>query len=472
VPVSRNQPSPQRQSVLTFATADVADFLFYETVDAQRFGKSKEDLEVTIPKYGTPHPDPNKFPNHKLCHVKASDPNGLSYQFFYVADRSAQENNHNWEYKQADLGGNKYDTVVRTYVTLRSEFTDTDSNQTAGTTMPNSEGGVTDSIPNWNTDDVTGANQFNAENVLTHDTTFEGVPSVDEKDESIGYILYTRQQQKIGDQELDGLFVVEQRTYFRRVDIVTQQLDPTTAGGTKEGVLKRVVKLVYRGESFKTADGTSRDAGTAAWMTSSNWGLTDNGQNLNCEQLSHDWWQVTIQDVIPQGLGDKHGGKLVRSYSTFKNYSWPAVVGSLHFRTANKRDGSTATTVTVRNKDGKDAFSGPTRMTIDQVWRKAQFTLDGSDATLTPKILKTVSAKYSGVQFSVAVSNVLTEAITLTDFIGTGDPVYKLGDYAFPKPFCKASDPTDWPSSFVGSVSQKPFRGGYLLEVVTVHSPS
>jgi len=467
VPISRSQPSPQRQSVLTFATADVADFLFYETVDAQRFGKSKDDLEVTIPKYGTPHPDENKYPNHKLCHVKPSDPTGLSYQFFYVADRSAQENNYNWQYKQADLGGNKYDTVVRTYVTLRSEFTDTDTNQTAGTAMPNSEGGVTDSIPNWNSEKITGANQFNAENVLIHDTTFEGAPSVDEKNESTGYILYTRQQQKIGDQELDGLFVVEQRTYFRRVDIVRQQLDPTT-----EGVLKTVVKLVYRGENIKTADGNTREVGTAAWMTQSNWGLTDNGQSLDCQQLSHDWWQVTIQDIIPQGLDNQHGGKLVRSYSTFRNYSWPAVVGGIQFRTANKKDGSSSTTVTVRNKDGKDAFSGPTRMTIEQIWAKSKFTLDGSDAALTPKILKTVSAKYSGVQFSVSVSNVLTEAITLTDFIGTGDPVYKLGDYAFPKPFCQASDPTDWPTSFVGAVSQKPFRGGYLLEVVTVFSPS
>ena len=466
MPVSRNQPSPQRQSVLTFATADVADFLFYETVDAQRFGKSKDDLEVTIPKYGTPHPDPNKFPNHKLCHVKASDPNGLSYQFFYVADRSAQENNHNWQYQQADLGGNKYDTVVRTYVTLRSEFTDTDSNQTAGTAMPNSEGGVTDSVPNWNVNNVTGANQFNAENVLTHDTTFAGDPSVDEANVSTGYILYTRQQQKIGDQELDGLFVVEQRTYFRRVDIVTQQLDPTT-----EGVLKRVVKLVYRGElNFKTADGTTRTVGSAAWMTQSNWGLTNNGQSLDCQQLSHDWWQVTIQDVIPQGLTTEHGGKVIRTYATFKSYSWPAVVGGLHFRTVGKRDGSTTTTVTVRNKEDKDAFTGPTKMTIKQIWAKTAFDLTGG--SLTPTVLKTVSAKYSGVQFSVAVSNVLTEAITLTDFIGTEDPVYKMGEYAFPKPFCKASDPTDWPSSFVGSVSQKPFRGGYLLDVVTVHSPS
>jgi hypothetical protein len=67
----------------------------------------------------------------------------------------------------------------------------------------------------------------------------------------------------------------------------------------------------------------------------------------------------------------------------------------------------------------------------------------------------------------------LSPAITLTDFIGTEHPTYKLGEYAFPKPWLQASDPTDWPAgAFEGAVSQKPFRGGYLLEVVLVHLPS
>ncbi len=117
MPISRSQPSPQRQSVLTFATADVADFLFYETVDAQRFGRVRMIWKLLSLNTGHHILTKTKYPNHKLCHVKPSDPTGLSYQFFYVADRSAQENNYNWQYKQADLGGNKYDTVVRTYVT-------------------------------------------------------------------------------------------------------------------------------------------------------------------------------------------------------------------------------------------------------------------------------------------------------------------------------------------------------------------
>ncbi len=191
------------------------------------------------------------------------------------------------------------------------------------------------------------------------------------------------------------------------------------------------------------------------------------------EQLSHDWWKVTQQDVIPQNAAAHTaygaGGKKIREYDTWQNFTWPAVVGSLHFTTVNKKDGSSQTALTIRNKDGKDGFSGPTKMTVLQVWSKAALTPP------TPTIFKTVSATYSGVQFNARVSNVLTEAITLTDFIGTKDPVYKLGEYAFPKPWCHASTPTDWSNlanPFVGSATQKPFRGGYLLEVVSIHHPA
>ena len=108
-------------------------------------------------------------------------------------------------------------------------------------------------------------------------------------------------------------------------------------------------------------------------------------------------------------------------------------------------------------------------MTVKQIWKKDNF----DDTIPSPVVFKTSSARYNGIQYNVSVSNVLTEAITLIDFIGTEHPTYKMGDYAFPKPWCKASSPTDWPSSnFVGAATQKPFRGGYLLEVITIHPPA
>jgi len=451
VPVSRNQPSPQRQSVLSFVSPKVADLLFFETVDAQKIGNTPKEIEANLPAYGTAHPDTENFPNHKLCFVKQADANGLMYEYYYAADRASQDD-YNFEFSQADIGGNKYDTVVRTYVTLRSSFSDVDASHEAGDVMPDP------------------TSQFTAENAIIYDNS--GSP--DETATSTDYILYTRQLRRIGDKELDGLFVVEQRTYFRRVDISSQKLDPAT-----DGVLRTVEKLIYRGEKYNAPHGGGTDtageetAGTAAWENEAVWGLDASGINHEAEQLSHDWWKVTLQDVIPQD-SEAHttygsGGKKIREYTTYRNFTWPAVVGELIFTTANKKDGSSNTTVTVRNKEGKDGFSGATKMTVLQVWSKEPLTPP------EPVIFKTSSASYSGVQFSVRVSNVLTEAITLTDFIGTNDPVHKLGEYAFPKPWCEASSPTDWENlsdPFDGAATQQPFRGGYLLEVVKVHHPS
>ena len=451
MPVSRNQPSPQRQSALSFVSPKVADLLFFETVDAQKIGNTPKEIEANLPAYGTAHPDTENFPNHKLCFVKQADANGLMYEYYYAADRASQDD-YNFEFSQADIGGNKYDTVVRTYVTLRSSFSDVDASHEAGDVMPDP------------------TSQFTAENAIIYDNS--GSP--DETATSTDYILYTRQLRRIGDKELDGLFVVEQRTYFRRVDISSQKLDPAT-----DGVLRTVEKLIYRGEKYNAPHGGGTDtageetAGTAAWENEAVWGLDASGINHEAEQLSHDWWKVTLQDVIPQD-SEAHttygsGGKKIREYTTYRNFTWPAVVGELIFTTANKKDGSSNTTVTVRNKEGKDGFSGATKMTVLQVWSKEPLTPP------EPVIFKTSSASYSGVQFSVRVSNVLTEAITLTDFIGTNDPVHKLGEYAFPKPWCEASSPTDWENlsdPFDGAATQQPFRGGYLLEVVKVHHPS
>ncbi len=435
MPVSRNQPSPQRQSVLSFVSPKVADLLFFETVDAPKIGNTPKEIEANLPAYGTAHPDTENFPTHTLCFVKQADPEGLFYQYYYAADRASQDD-YNFEFSQADLGGNKYDTVVRTYVIKREDFDDDDASLKAGDAMPNTA-------------------------LRTDDTKFFEVDK---------YILMTRKQKRVGDKELDGLFVVEQRVYFNRVDIVTHNMDSATGG-----VLARVEKVVYRGEEFNPPNSSAALIETIAEQADDGkWGLDTDGRSWACEQVSYDWWKITIQDVIPQtGLSSEYNGKVIRSYDTWQNFTWPAVVDSLHFNTANRKDGASQTTVTVRMKEGKDGFSGPTKMTVKQVWKKTKFT--SSDSIPDPTVFKTSSAKYSGVQYNVSVSNVLTEAITLIDFIGTEHPTYKMGDYAFPKPWCRASSPTDWgnlANPFTGSVTQKPFRGGYLLEVVSVHHPS
>jgi hypothetical protein len=48
MPLSRNQPSPERQSVLTFVSPSVADLLFFETVDAKTVGAGGGKTVIAI----------------------------------------------------------------------------------------------------------------------------------------------------------------------------------------------------------------------------------------------------------------------------------------------------------------------------------------------------------------------------------------------------------------------------------------
>lgn len=454
MPVSRNQPSPQRQSVLSFVSPKVADLLFFETVDAQKIGNTPKEIEANLPAYGTAHPDTANFPNHILCFIKQADSNGLMYEYYYVTDRKSQDE-YNFEYSQADLGGNKYDTVIRTYIRLRSPLT---VNEVA--------------LAGFN--DVAVA--LGTDTTLHHtDNPKAGdlMPDIPADQFDQAYRLLTRQQRRIGQQELDSLFVVEQRTYFFPVDIVSQALDQATGG-----VLETKVSLFYRTQDYNYGGGI--EAIETAADNPLRWGLTTAGVNKEVQQLSEDWFQVTARDVIPSNSTSAvQSSKLVRSYYTNRNFTWPSVVDSLEFTSIEAKNGSTKTSVVVRNKDKKDGFSGPTKMQVLQYWRLTSFTESELNSETEFKIdsniypFRTSSATYSGAQYGVSVRNVLTEAITLNDFIGTGHPVLKLGEYGFPKPWCRASTPTDWPSSaFVVSADQRPFRGGYLLEVVKVTPPA
>ena len=420
--------SATRQRVLSFTSPDLRDLFFWERDTLSRVDYT-DLVNDTNRAYGTAHPDTVKFPNHKLVYWEL-DPDfpagsdgqdSLRVRKYYVADRADQEK-YNFEFTAANIGGQKFNAVKRTFITSRSSW---DENAPA-------MGAAMSREPD---------NKF-----------------------PTGYILAQREQRRIGSKELDALYIVEVLTYVERVNIVNQRLDPATGG-----ILNTTETLYYRGEDYVGLSSTQNIESAAD--NSAQWGLSDAGVNKEVQQLSHDCWMVTAQDVIPQGLSSEYGGKVIREYDTWQNFTWPSVVDSLHFNTANRKDGASQTTVTVRMKEGKDGFSGPTQMTVKQVWKKTRFT--SSDSIPDPVVFKTSSAKYSGIQYKVSVSRVLTPAITLIDFIGTKHPTYKMGDYAYPKPWCRASDPTDWPSSvFPGSVTQKPFRGGYLLEVVSVHPPS
>ncbi len=118
----KSQPAPKRQRVLTFVSPNVADILFYETVDTQRIG-------AEVPEYGTPHPDSVKWPNHELVLVQQDSQEGQLYRFYYAATRNSQDE-YNYELRDGS-------ELIRTYVIKRADYP---------RLLPVPEGGTRDSI--------------------------------------------------------------------------------------------------------------------------------------------------------------------------------------------------------------------------------------------------------------------------------------------------------------------------------------
>ena len=253
-------PSPQRQSVVTFPTPNVNDILFFETVDAERVGPD-------VPKYGSSHPDYKKWPNHRLVHIEAADDQTRYYRYYYAADQLEQDND-NWSYSEADIGGTKFDAVSRDYVIRRSEFSSTVP--AMGAAMP---------------DTPTGK--------------FSGT-----------HVLAERKQIPLNDKILNGLYVVEQRVYVKKVPLSRLDFDEffKTTNETKQ-------VLMYADEVVSGATvvigGTTIQNPTIAQLEDNPdnayvgsptnkipyWGM-NSGTIRTVQQLSDNWFAVTEQEVV------------------------------------------------------------------------------------------------------------------------------------------------------------------------------
>lgn len=155
--VSKLPQAPFRQDARVFPTPLIGDVLFSEIRDCTR---------ITIPEYGTPHYNTEKWPNHKLVFVKqveADQREGI-FEFFYAADRENQDLYNRTEAIRK-IEGRDFRTITRTYVTPRSGY----------------------------------------------DSSTPPFGSLDPEDS--GFVLYDREQGRIGQQELDSLYVIEARNY-------------------------------------------------------------------------------------------------------------------------------------------------------------------------------------------------------------------------------------------------------------------
>jgi hypothetical protein len=168
--VSQLPQAPYRQDRRIYPTPIIGDVLFSEVRDCTR---------IEIPEYGTPHPNPKKWPDHKLVFVKPVDieRDGI-FEFFYAAERENQDlYNFSSGYRNVvgNAGGREFRVVQRTYVTLREKFKPMD---------------------------------------IEFGTPMMDVP--EGKFSDVEYVFFDRQQQQIQEQELNALFVAEVHTYIEK----------------------------------------------------------------------------------------------------------------------------------------------------------------------------------------------------------------------------------------------------------------
>lgn len=426
MPVQRNQPSPQRQTVLTFVSPNVQDLLFFETVDAQRVGR-------TPPTYGTAHPDSDKFPDHKLVYVKQADPNGQLYHYYYAASRESQDE-YNFEYSQASLGNSKFNTVVRTYVTPRTSFNEADSTLLAGAAMPTAP---------------TASN-------------FSGK----------GYILMNRDQKRLGDPELDGYFIIEQRVYFVREDIESLQWDDLSQSNLKTTVSYHYLTEQVSGTAIETL---LADADNAYWNTAIE--MRDNSPTPSLavayyregRQVSADWFEVIKKEVIAGTTTHNtvvaDTTLIIEDLDTSVNHTFPPVLESISVVSWEKHDGQVLSKPEYHmNPEG---YSGPCKAKIKKEYKVNEF--DGASEVPSAKAMQPQSFSFSTPYVTVSIPACLMNGGEIGFTTGTVDPVFKYTVYTKQLP---VTEPATWPDSIDVRVVQQKARGGYIKETLTVYPPS
>jgi hypothetical protein len=225
--------SLQRYPVFDVATP-LKDLLFFEVVDYNL--QANRNMS-----YGDAHHDVAKYPHHVLVYITPADKEGKFYRFYYAAKRENQDQ-YNWEFQKADIGGVNFDAVKRTYIILRSEFNA--STPAMGSPMPD--------IP---------------EDLFIGD-----------------YVLARREQVRTPDTELDSMFVFEQRTYVKRCTI-KNLLGSNTS--TEE-------RLYFAGELINgvPVEDLFNDPSNSFWSVQAG-GFSRVGKQLSCN-----WYLITTQNEV------------------------------------------------------------------------------------------------------------------------------------------------------------------------------
>jgi len=394
------RPSSVRQRTTILPTPLVADVIFSERVVNQT---------RVVPAYGTPHPNTARWPNHKFAYARERDePDSQdTFDYFYVADRANQDQ-YNFSFTKADIGGTKFDAVARTYVTLRSAFTP--NTPAMGAAMPN--------VPT---------------------SLFAGT-----------YVLAEKKQTRIEDQELDSLYVAEVHVYVKRCNIT--QLGVDSLNGK---TLTSTSTLYYASE---TVTGSTTAAQLFADPTNAYWGLQSDGTQRTGRQLSCEWYEITSEVIVS---GTFTGGAVtIRTYETTQSYYWPPILNSLEIRLWSRRDGGEQRYV--RPIFSKEGYRGECKAEVVDTFHVT------APAITAPSVMLPLPISIQNPFYGVSIGACLFAGATYSFTNGTDDLTYEytVDNYTFP-----ATSPVTWPD-FITIINVQPFRGGYMKSTIKIFKPA
>jgi len=394
-------PAPSIDPVFLWPTPSKAEFLFF----VERNGDLPANKGWA---YGDSYRDTGRYPDHKLVFVSPQTPDKWS-RWYYASDRVNQEE-YNWAHSTADLGGRRFNSITRTYLTRRSDYDPL--SPAPGAAMPD-------------------------------------VPL----DLFSGYVFVGKEQRE-ADETLNPLYVFEVWTYIKRSTIT--QLGVDSLNGR---ALSSTETLYYATEIV--SGGLTAEALFAA-PTNAFWGLQASGIQRTGRQLSDHWYAVTSETVISGTFSAGVVAVDAAPWETTENYYWPPVLNQFEFLDWVRKDGGTDIYPAVRFEP--EGYNGPCRAVVTRTWKSTPF-----DDVVVPQQFLPTRVYYASPFFTLNIPECLHGTKFAQCDIGSGDPVYALNSGS--KRYFSATNFTSWPATMTASEVQTPFRGGFLKTKVVVDRP-
>ena len=295
------------RTVYLYPTPDMTESILYDLVDR----KVETIAPTPLPAIDDAHSTDTAY---KFVGATPADGTGDVYRFYYAKPRDEDtQKKYNKTESTANIGGQKFDTYERRFVTLRTVY---DKATLKTGTVESSEGGE-------------GG---------------EGGGGGEGGESEATFVLISRRSRQLTgvDEQLASLYIEEIRTYAKVVVFTENTYDELFGE-----LLETTTKLVHSSKKPAAVD------------------LNATGYVTELRQLTADWFIETKRQLM------KKTG-ILRTFDSTENVRWPAVLNSFYRKTWNKRDGTQQYFVIPAYS--RDEYFGPTKVEIEISWNKDSVT--------------------------------------------------------------------------------------------------